>query len=72
MFNLDSITNARNNENNLKWSYDPDHPQRMLKIGDSKPGKRNALINLIQEQDSDNLIEKIYLYAKDLSQNISS
>ena len=38
----------------------------MLIIGGSGPGKTNALFNLIKEQDSDNLIEKIYLYAKDL------
>ena len=34
-------------------------------IGSSGSGKTNALINLIQ-QDNNNLIDKIYLYAKDL------
>ena len=28
--------------------------------------KTNALLNLIQKQDNDSLIDKIYLYAKDL------
>ena len=37
-------------------------------IGDSGPGKTNALLNLIKQQDSDNLINKIYCYAKDLSE----
>ena len=37
-------------------------------IGDSGPGKTNALLNLIKIQDSDNLINKIYFYAKDLSE----
>ena len=33
-------------------------------IGGSGSGKTNALLNLIKEQDD---IDKIYLYAKDLS-----
>ena len=40
----------------------------MLIIGPSGSGKTNALLNLIQRQDNDNLIDKIYLYAKDLSE----
>ena len=36
----------------------------MLIIGPSGSGKTNALLNLIQ-QDNNNLIDKIYLYAKD-------
>ena len=34
-------------------------------IGGSGSGKTNALLNLIKEQDD---IDKIYLYAKDLSE----
>ena len=30
--------------------------------------KKNLLLHLIKEQDSDELIEKIYLYAKDLNE----
>ena len=41
---------------------------RMLTIGPSGSGKTNALLNLIQNQDNDNLIDKIYLYAKDFSE----
>ena len=37
----------------------------MLIIGGSGSGKTNALLNLIKEQDN---IDKIYLYAKDLSE----
>ena len=45
----------------------------MLMIGPSGSGKTNTLLNLIQQQDNDNLIDKIYLYAKDLSEpNVSS
>ena len=64
MINLDSITNENNKEHNEKWPYIPDHPYRILIIGGSGSGKTNALLNLINEQDD---IDKIYLYAKDLS-----
>ena len=68
MFNLDDITNENNEDHNLKWQYIPDHPYRMLIIGGFGSGKTNALLNLIEEQDSDSLIDKIYLYAKDLNE----
>ena len=61
MFNLDGI----NKEHNEKWPYIPDHPYRILIIGGSGSGKTNALLNLTKEQDD---IDKIYLYAKDLSE----
>ena len=64
MFNLDDITNENNKEHNKKWPFIPDHPYRILIIGGSGSGKTNALLNLIKEQDG---IDKIYLYAKDLS-----
>ena len=51
-----------------KWPYIPDHPYRMLIIGGSGSGKTNVLLDLIKEQGSDELIEKIYLYAKDLNE----
>ena len=37
----------------------------LIHINDSVSGKINALLNLINEQD---YIDKIYLYAKDLSE----
>ena len=48
-----------------KWPYIPDHPQRILIIGSSRSGKTNTLFNLIKEKDD---IDKIYLYAKGLSE----
>ena len=63
MANLDSITNQNKNK---KWFYILDHPYRILMIGGSKSGKINALINLINGQND---IDKIYLYAKDLSKH---
>ena len=65
MLNLDNISNKNNKEHNNKWPYIPDHPYRLLLIGGSESRKTNTLLNLIKEQDD---IEKIYLYAKDLSE----
>ena len=65
MINLDSIINENNEEHNKKWPYIPDHPYRILIVGGSGSEKTNALLNLINEQED---IEKIYLYAKDLSE----
>ena len=62
MFNLDAITNKNNKDDDKKWPY------RMLIIGPSESGKTNALLNFIQKQDNDNLIDEIYLNAKDLSE----
>ena len=62
MFNLDVITNKNNEDDGKKWSY------RMLIIGPSGSGKTNALLNLIEKQHNDSPIDKIYLYAKDLSE----
>ena len=68
MFNLDVSTNENDVKHNLKWSYIPGHPYRMLIIEGSRSGKTNALLNLIQDQDGDVLILKIYLYAKNLNE----
>ena len=68
MFNLDDTTNENKKDRNKKWPYIPDHPYRMLIIGGSGSGKTNALLNLVKEQDNDILIDKIYLYAKDLNE----
>ena len=65
MINLDSITNENNKNHNEKWPYISDHPYRIIIIGGSGSGKTNALINLINEQND---IDKIYLYARDLSE----
>ena len=58
MINLDNIVNNNNEEHN-------DHPYRILIIGGSGSGKTNTLLNLTNEQKD---IDKIYLYAKDLSE----
>ena len=65
MINLDSITKENNKEHNKKWPYISDQPYRTLITGGSGSEKTNALLHLIKEQDS---INKIYLYARNLSE----
>ena len=62
MITLDSITNENNKKHNEKWLFISDHPYRILIIGGSRSGKANTLM---KEQDD---IDKMYLYAKDLSE----
>ena len=57
MFNLNNITGK---DNNKDWSY------RKLIIRHSGSGKTNYLLNSIQKDN--NIIDKIYLYAKDLEE----
>ena len=57
MFNLDDITVQNDNKS---WPY------RKLIIGPSGSGKTNYLLNSIKKDS--NIIDKIYLYAKDLEE----
>ena len=68
MLNLDDITNENNEDHNKKWPYISDHPYRMLIAGGSGSVKTNSLLNLIKQQESDKLIDKIYSYARDLNE----
>ena len=62
MINFDDVTKENIKEHNPNWLQIPDHPYRILIIGDSRSGKTKSLFNLInQPQD----IDKIYLYAED-------
>ena len=65
MINLDSITNENNKEPSEKWPYLPDHLYKILITVGSGSGKKNTLINLINEQNN---TDNIYLYARDLSE----
>ena len=62
MFNLNAITNKDIKDDDKKWPY------RILIIGSSGSGKTNALLNLIQKQNNNSPIDKIYLYPKDLNE----
>ena len=68
MINLDSITNENNKKHNENWPYIPDHPYRVIIIGGSGWGKANTLLNLIKEQDFHDVMDNIYLYARDLNE----
>ena len=62
MINFDDYTNENIIQHNSKWPYIPDHPYRILIIGDSGSGKTNALLNLSNNKPD---IDKIYFYTKD-------
>ena len=62
MINFDDYVNENKTIHNKNWPYIPDHPYRILIIGDSGSGKTNLLLNLIEKQPD---IDKIYLYAKE-------
>ena len=59
MLNLDNIVSNKNENKDNNW------PFRMLIIGPSGSGKTNTLLHLINNLHH---IDKIYLYAKDLSE----
>ena len=65
MFNLDNITNKNNKKHKEKLPYIPHHPYIIFIIGGSESEKTSALLNFIKGQEN---IDKIYLYAKDLSE----
>ena len=46
MINFDDYVNENKTEHNVKRSYIPDHPYRILILGGSGSGKANALLNL--------------------------
>ena len=45
MINFDYYKSKNKNEHNLKWSYIPNYPYRILMMGGSGSGKTNALLN---------------------------
>ena len=47
MIKFDEYTNVNKKEHNINWPYIPDHPYRILIRGGSWTGKRNALLDLI-------------------------
>ena len=62
MLNLDNIVSNKNENKDNNW------PFRMLIIGPSGSGKTNTLFHLIQNLNVTTPVDKIYLYAKDLTE----
>ena len=62
MSNFDDATKENIKYHHPNWPQIPDHPYRILIIGDSGSGKTNSLFNLISQQP---VIDKMYLYTKD-------
>ena len=62
MFNFDYITKEDMKQHNPNWPEIPDHPYRILIVGDCGSGKTNALLNLINHEPD---IDNFFLYAKD-------
>ena len=62
MINFDDYVNENKTEHNKNGPYIPNHQHRLLTTGGSGSGKKNLLLNLIENQPD---IDKIYLYAKD-------
>ena len=62
LINSDDCTNEHKAGQNLKWSYIPDHPYRILITAGPGSQKTNALLNLINDYPD---IDQKYLYAKD-------
>ena len=48
MINFGDYANENKTQYNVKWPYIPDHPYRILIIGDSGSRKANALLNVIK------------------------
>ena len=65
MINFDDIVIENKTKHNKNWPYIVDHSYIILIVGGSGSGKTNALISLINGQND---IDKIYLYARDLSE----
>ena len=62
IINFDEVTGENTQEHNSHWPQIPDHPYRILIIGESGSWKTNALISLISHQVH---VNEIFLYVKD-------
>ena len=65
MINFYDFIKEETKEHNPNWLEILDHPCRILIIGGFETRKTNLLFDLINQQSD---IDKIYLYAKDISE----
>ena len=63
MINFTGVAGEIKQEDNPHFRRIPNHPYRILLLADTVVEKVNALLNLINHQP---IIDRIYLYAKDL------
>ena len=68
MINFDDYSSENKTEHNQKWPYIPDHPYRIVITRGSGSGKRNTLLNLIENQPD---IKYIYMQKICMKQNIN-
>ena len=68
MINFYNYAHENRTEHNKNSPCIWDHPYKILIIGGSGSGKTNSLLNLIENQPD---MDKIYLYAKVINQNIN-
>ena len=68
MINFDDYSSENKTEHNEKWPYIPDHPYRIVITRGSGSGKRNTLLNLIENQPD---IKYIYMQKICMKQNIN-
>ena len=66
MKNFDQSVEINHNPN---WLYILDHPYRILIIWDSRSGKTNVLLNLMENQQQD--LDKIYMSKINSNQSIN-
>ena len=70
MINFDNASGENIQEHNPNWRQILFHPNIILIVGGSGSVKRNKMLNLVYTQQP--VIEKVYLYVKDLKHSISS
>ena len=70
MINFDNASGENIQEHNPNWRQILFHPNIILIVGGSGSVKRNTMLNLVYTQQP--VIDKVYLYVKDLKYSISS
>ena len=50
MSNFDDVIRENRKWHNANWPEIPDYPNRILIVGDSRSGKKNALLKLINHK----------------------
>ena len=73
VINYDDVIKENINKHSPNWPQIPDHPYRILIVGDSESGKTNALLNMIKNKIMIIivlLIKFIYMLKIQMKQNV--